>query len=249
MNRFFRHIVFDLDDTLLDTSGSLIPAAARRAIEAMLTVSGQREETGRAPVDVDSWLAKRNEILRRDPRADVWLRLDGDEEIADIGRRAFFTYPVELMPDAALRLTDGATEILNWSRERATLHLVTSGDATTQNKKIERLGIASFFNSIQIVDATYSPAGPLRKRAAFQKIADSNPGAVASEMISIGNRVDTDLGAAKIIGWKTVWIRYGEHANLSPQRPEEIPDFEVPTLKDLLSIWWQQFKLDDQWNV
>ena len=199
--------------------------------------------------NVNSWLAKRNEILRQDPRADVWLRLAGDEEIADIGRRVFFTHPIELLPDAALRPTEGAIEILNWSRERATLHLVTSGDAATQNKKIDRLGISAFFSSVQIVDPTHSPSDPLRKRAAFEKIAASNPGVVASQMLSIGNRVDTDLGAAKLIGWKTVWIRYGEHSNLVPRLPEEIPDFEVATLKDLLSIWWQQFKLDDQWNV
>lgn len=227
----YKHIVFDLDDTLLDTSGSLIPAAARRAIEAMVNASGATE-------NVEAWLSRRNAILRKDPGADIWLRLaGGDDEVADIGRRAFFTHPIELVPHEAMRLTEGAMDILNWSRERATLHLVTSGDDLTQKKKIERLGIASFFDSIQIVDATHSPAGPLRKSEAFKRIADNSPGVSSDCLVSIGNRVDTDLGPAKILGWKTAWVRYGEHAGLTPQRPEEIPDFEVASLGNLLSIW------------
>ena len=231
---FYKHIIFDLDDTLLDTSGSLIPAAARRAVEAMIKAANTNE-------DPRSWLARRIEILQKDPRADVWLRLaKGDDEIADIGRRAFFTHPIELLPAEAMRLTEGALEILEWSRERAVLHLVTSGDDSTQKKKIARLGIAPFFESIVIVDATHSAAGPSRKQEAFKKIAERFPDVTSELYISIGNRVDTDLGAAKILGWKTAWIRYGEHASLLPQRPEEIPDFEVASLANLLSIWRQK---------
>ena len=134
---FYTHIIFDLDDTLLDTSGSLIPAAARRAVDAMIKAASGSENDPRA------WLARRTEILQKDPRADVWLRLaKGDDEIADIGRRAFFTYPIELLPDEAMRLTEGAKEILEWSRERAVLHLVTSGYEITQKKKIARLEVA-----------------------------------------------------------------------------------------------------------
>ena len=245
---FYKHIVFDLDDTLLDTSGSLIPAAARRAIDTM--ISAVHPDSPVTREEQLLWFTKRNEVLRKDPRADVWLHLaGGDEEIADIGRRAFFTHPLDEVPDEAMRMTSGAFEILNWSQTHATLHLVTSGDAATQTKKIERLGIAHYFESIQIVDATNSLGDPTRKKKAFQKIADRFPAIEAAAFLSIGNRVDTDLGAAKILGWKTIWIRYGEHASLTPHKPEEIPDFELATLADLHSIWRQQFGLDDRWKT
>lgn len=231
---FFRHITFDLDDTLLDTSGALIPAAARRAVEAMITASQGRLG------DVQLWLSKRIEILRADPRADVWLQLArGDDEIADVGRRAFFTHPIESLPHEAMRVTPGAFEILDWAQENSTLHLVTSGDRKTQEKKIERLGIARYFESIHFVDPKH--AYGRTKNDAFKEIQSRFPGLSPIEFLSIGNRVDMDLGEAKILGWKTAWIRYGEHASLTPQKNEEIPDYEVASLSDLLSIWRQQF--------
>lgn len=241
---FFRHITFDLDDTLLDTSGALVPTAARRAIAAMTTAM-------KIPHETETWVRRRLEILRADPRADVWLRLaDGDEDIADLGRRAFFTHPIEALPDEALRLTPGAKDILEWAHEHATLHLVTSGDAVTQAKKVARLGISRYFDSIQYVDAKHAMPTKLAgaqgshshaKYLAFQKTQARFPDVHAEQFVSIGNRVDTDLGEAKMLNWKTVWVRYGEHVNLTPQNPYEIPDYEVASLSDLLIIWRQQF--------
>lgn len=231
--KFFSHATFDLDDTLLDTSGALIPAAARRSVQAMLSAVKSGES-------VDTWLARRIEILRANPRADVWLQLaKGDDEIADIGRRSFFTLPFDSLPTDAVRPTPGAFEILKWCAERATLHLVTSGEPVTQKKKIELLGVAPFFETIHYVDPKH--AYGRTKNQAFREIQERHPSLNPSDFVSIGNRVDMDLGEAKVLGWKTAWVHYGEHARLTPQKPEEIPDFEVASLSDLLSIWRQLF--------
>ncbi len=233
---FFRHVIFDLDDTLLDTSGSLIPAAARRAMEAM-----------GAPADkINTLLSQRTEILRTNPRANVWLDLaKGDTEMAERGRRAFLTFPIEKLPPEALRFAPGAEEILQWTRERSKLHLVTSGDRSTQLAKIAFLKIESYFESIHVVESAH---GARAKSEAFTQIGElpASSEAAASEFVSVGNRVDTDLAPAKMLGWKTAWIRYGEHASLTPQNSLEIPDFEVASLSDLLSIWRQR---EHSWKV
>lgn len=242
---FFDHIAFDLDDTLLDTSGGLVPLAAQRACEAMIR-AGLKDREGR-PFTVEELIERRNEIIRMSPRADVWrelARLGGDTEssgferqrdaIAQAGRDDFYRHDVDALPASAIRPQEGAIELLKFAKEHSVLHLVSAGDPEIQNKKIDRLGIRSQFESISIVE---NRAGA--KGRAFQSIEHAHRKNATMRFLSVGNRVDTDLGEAKRLGWSTAWIRSGEHVGIVPQSPEEIPDLEVATPKVLLSIWSQ----------
>ncbi len=238
---FFRHVTFDLDDTLLDTSGGLIPIAARRAMEIIV-----RDKTTDLSVResmIEALMARRTAILREQPRADIWTSLaDGNVALGEAARQIFLRPPLENTPAGAVRLTDGAFELLKWTKANSTLHLVTSGDSTVQTAKINRLGIGDFFETIQIVEARPSPPnGKGPKYEAFLRTSEKYSDVPANGFLSIGNRVDTDLGEAKLLDWRTVWIRHGEHAHLAPAKPFEIPDFEVATPAELLSIWRQQF--------
>ncbi|MDZ4084389.1 MAG: HAD family hydrolase [Bdellovibrionales bacterium] len=239
---FFRHVTFDLDDTLLDTSGGLIPVAARRAMEVI--VRDKTTDLAARESMIEALMLKRSEILRQEPRADIWKRLaGGNSALGEEARQVFLRPPLDNVPATAVRLTDGAIELLKWTKANSTIHLVTSGDPTIQTGKINRLGIGDFFETIQIVEARPSPPnGKGPKYEAFLKTREKYSDIPARSFLSIGNRVDTDLGEAKLLDWRTVWIRHGEHAHLAPAKPSEIPDFEVATPKDLLSIWRQQFQ-------
>jgi len=239
---FFRHVTFDLDDTLLDTSGGLIPIAARRAMEVI--VREKTTDLSEREAMIEALMLKRSEILRQEPRADIWKRLAGDNfALGEEARQVFLRPPLDNVPATAVRFTDGAIELLKWTKANSTIHLVTSGDPVIQTGKINRLGIGDFFESIQIVEARPSPPnGKGPKYEAFLKTREKYSDVPARSFLSIGNRVDTDLGEAKLLDWRTVWIRHGEHSHLAPAKPSEIPDFEVATPKDLLSIWRQQFQ-------
>lgn len=193
---------------------------------------------------IEALMLKRSEILRQEPRADIWKRLaGGNSALGEEARQVFLRPPLDNVPATAVRLTDGAIELLKWTKANSTIHLVTSGDPTIQTGKINRLGIGDFFETIQIVEARPSPPnGKGPKYEAFLKTREKYSDIPARSFLSIGNRVDTDLGEAKLLDWRTVWIRHGEHAHLAPAKPSEIPDFEVATPKDLLSIWRQQFQ-------
>lgn len=243
--KFYEHVVFDLDDTLLDTSGGLIPAAARRACGAMLDAG--------LPGTVDAALQLRLKLLNENPRATVWISIakalapkdmahSKVEAWAEIGQRSFFTHPIEKLPPGTLRLATGAADALHFARHAgfAKLHLVTSGDENTQRKKLEHLGLAESFDSTHFVAAKEGA-----KHVAFKSIAERFRDVPPAAFLSIGNRVDTDLGEAKLLGWRTAWVRYGEHASLVPQKACEIPDFEVPAIGDLLAIWRQQFQIQE----
>lgn len=239
---FFRHVTFDLDDTLLDTSGGLIPIAARRAMEIL--IRGKTEDRDKKEALIESLILRRSEILRREPRADLWKNLaDGDSVLGEEARQVFLRPPLQDVAENAVRLTDGALELLKWTKARSVIHLVTSGDPSIQSEKIRRLAIGDFFETIQIVEARPSPAnGKGPKYEAFSRTRELYSDVLATRFLSIGNRVDTDLGEAKLLNWRTVWIRHGEHAHLAPAKPSEIPDFEVATPADLLSIWQQQYQ-------
>jgi putative hydrolase of the HAD superfamily len=239
---FFRHVTFDLDDTLLDTSGGLIPIAARRAMEVI--VREKIADLGVREAMIEALMIRRTSILREQPRADIWTSLaDGNVELGEAARQIFLRPPLENIPAGTVRPTDGAFELLKWTKANSTLHLVTSGDSTIQTEKINRLGIGDFFETMQIVEARPSPPnGKGPKYEAFLRTREKYSDVPAKDFLSIGNRVDTDLGEAKLLDWRTVWIRHGEHSHLAPAKPSEIPDFEVATPSELLSIWRQQFQ-------
>lgn len=242
--KFFDHVTFDLDDTLLDTSGGLIPIAARRALDHLVRKLNPDASSAEREALVETLVGKRNEILRKEPRANPWVALAGGRaDLAESARQIFLRPPLAELPPTSIRPTPGALELLAWSASRANVHLVTSGDPHVQNRKIDILDVRKYFKSIYIVEAQPSPPdGKGPKYKAFSEILARYPEIPGSHFLSIGNRVDTDLGEAKLLDWRTVWVRFGEHAALSPKKPSEIPDFEVATPHDLLAIWRQQFQ-------
>ncbi len=234
MKPLFEHIVFDLDDTLLDTSGTLVPIAVRRACLAMIDAG--------LPMTIDDALLRRAELLRHNPRVDTWTELaqaapePQRARIAEAGSSAFYRYNVDELPASAFRPQEGALELLQFASQRSKLHLVSAGDEQTQRKKIERLEIEKFFSSIHLVQP-----GPGNKHRAFAEIAEKFRTSPDERFVSVGNRVDTDLGEAKTLGWSTVWIRAGEHVSIQPLTSQEIPDFEAGSPMVLLRLWEQQF--------
>lgn len=241
---FFEHVTFDLDDTLLDTSGGLIPTAARRALDHLVRKLHPEASSLERESLIETLLRKRSDLLRNEPRVNPWFALaNGDAELAEACRQIFLRPPLEELPPDSIRPTPGAMELLAWAASRAHVHLVTSGDPVVQNRKIDALDIRKYFRTVQVVEALPSPPdGKGPKYHAFLKIRSGYPETIGPRFLSIGNRVDTDLGEAKLLDWRTVWVRFGEHASLAPKKPSEIPDFEVSTPQDLLAIWRDQFQ-------
>lgn len=163
----FKWIIFDLDDTLLNTTDLLIPIAGTPAFE---------------------------ERIRQ---------------------------PLPLMPGALENLTD--------LKKRYSLALLTQGRVEAQTQKVKSLRIETYFQQIYFAD-------PLQQRPKsyyfHQMLRDHrvNP----SEVLSIGNRRSTDIREAKKVGMKTCLFKYGEHMSEPIECPEDIPDMEVSSHKELI---------------
>jgi 2-haloacid dehalogenase len=231
--RKLEHLVFDLDDTLLDTSRQLMPRAVREAVEAMITVGlktdfeaarlawkefSQRQSAPSDQQDVFTYLIERFGVNSSALPTVVAKR----------GYSAFYNRKVE----SDIALFPGAREMLIELSQRYPLYLVTAGTKTTQEEKIEILKIAEYFKSISHVD----PSQGQRKSEAFAAIHSRGDGhnPSPSSYLSIGNRIDSDIADAKRLGWTTCWVCYGEHTAMVPSNAFETPDFIIDNIIDLV---------------
>lgn len=223
----FEHLVFDLDDTLLDTYRCLIPPATRESFEAMIRVG--------LDADLATCLKERENFIHSHSRQSLYqhlihrfgVRTGADPaQIADAGYDAFHNRSVE--PD--IELLPGALEVLRALKPHYSLHLVTAGHCPTQNEKIRILNISHFFASVTCVD----PKKNESKQNAFLRIM-TQTGTPPERHLSIGNRLDTDIAEAKRVGWRTCWLKYGEYAHMQPLDELELADFEITGLTELIA--------------
>ena len=223
--RPFGQLIFDLDDTLLDTNHQLVPRASQEAMTEMIR-SG-------LDADLQSCSAAWEEHGRYHARRDVFnhlvstfgVRTGSDAEaVARRGFHAFYNRKVEI----DISLIPGVRELLLELSLGYRLFLVTSGAKATQAEKIRILNIRDFFVSIQIVDPSHGET----KGEAFLQIMRAT-GDEPERYLSIGNRIDTDIAEARALGWRGCWVRYGEHACLVPKDDLETPDFIISSIAEL----------------
>ena len=220
----YKSIAFDLDDTLLDTSGILVPDAARRACEALRAAG------------VNCSLSECLEI--RQTMAQDYSH----QEIFSFINEKFGTkadpIPVERAlekfynPDVPenLPLLPGSNENLEKLKKNYSLFLVTMGAYESQVKKIRSLNIEHHFQKIYILN---NFAGE-KKETAFRDILKLR-GHGPEQLLSIGNRLSSEIRDAKRIGAKTCYFAYGEHVGETPQYPEDHPDFTIFHHRDLIN--------------
>lgn len=58
----------------------------------------------------------------------------------------------------------------------------------------------------------------------------------ASEAVMVGDRLDNDIFPAKRLGMKTIWIKQGFGGLQKPKSAEYVPDAEITSLGELLTI-------------
>ncbi|CAM2068544.1 HAD family hydrolase [Sulfidibacter corallicola] len=226
----FDLIVFDLDDTLLDTWGQLVRPAAREACVAMIEagLDGGLEDVIRV----------RERLFRDDPRGDLYGRLarhfgirDANrhraETVSRAGSRAYFDREVE----PHIRPFEGVVALLTECHRRFELHLVTSGTPSTQRRKVEILEFEAFFQEIHFVN---SPEGET-KRDRLAAILERS--AVRPERaFCVGDRPDREIRDGNQLGMTTCRVHYGEFQHLTPLHPLEHADHVVDHVCEIRPI-------------
>jgi len=226
INKRFKAVIFDLDDTLFDTWSSCYPAAARESCEAMV-----REGLN---CTSDQCVKERENFFKTMPRSDVFQHIvshfgvnggRSSDAVAALGKKAFHARQVE----KNIRLFSGVKETLAELQGTYMVFLVTSGDPTTQKQKVEILRIREFFTHIYYVNTLLKQ----RKSSAFMEIlehTDMNP----RNVLCVGDRRDREIAEGKRLGFVTCLVRRTHQSVIRPDFPEEVPDFEIDRISELI---------------
>ena len=217
-----RAIVFDLDDTLLDTYGSLLPAANREAAEALVAAGLD------APLDVVERLRWRARTKVGVDGVDRWVC---DElgfpcsHCADAGKAAFFQRARRLRREQ-LRPTPGARALLRRLRHAYALYLLTWGDPRTQRSKVRMMGIERSFDEVVVVDnQRHSDKQEVLRALLWRHRLDP------AEVLVVGDSWRQEILAGIRLGARTCWVSK-RHGGRPPWPPASI-DAVVDDVRDL----------------
>ena len=209
-------IAFDLDDTLMDTSGILIPKASSHAfnilIKAGLTLSLSECEE------------KRLEIIKTLSHKEVFLHLAqhfGNSKTVEAVQDAIQAFYEPDLPKH-LTLLPGALENINYLYPKYKLYLVTAGTESKQLEKADALGVVAKFRSIYVINSLKKE----RKIDAFGDIIKRDH-ILAAELLCVGNSLLSEIADALKIGAKACYFEFGEKRGSISILDSEKPHYHI----------------------
>lgn len=220
-----RSIAFDLDDTLLNTTGLLVPQASQAAFQILID-AGLR-------LDLQSCEEQRLSLIRTISHKDVFKKLaqeygnSATQSAVELANKAFY-HP--RLPEN-LDLLPGALENLNILSKKYSLYLVTAGFQEAQAAKVKSLGIAHYFKKVFVVNSMISE----KKYTAFKSILESE-NIKPEELLCIGNSLSSEIKDARRIGAWACYFEFGEDRGAVPTEPEFQPHFHIKSHKELLAV-------------
>ncbi|MAG73718.1 hypothetical protein CL620_05340 [archaeon] len=212
-------IIFDVDDTLIDTWNYSMQPQLKRGLNAMVDAGLQVDDVNAAFREVS---ALNDTTANATETYSQFVGNKGaDTTFVQIAMDAYNT-PIESI---AIPFLDGAKEVVETLSKTHSLALVTHGVEATQQRKIDNVELdRSLFVSI-IVSKKYD------KKEHYQKIMGET-GFAADKIVVIGDKFKSDLLPAKELGMHTVHMKWGRgkvEKNVSPE-------FSISHLRELLPI-------------
>jgi putative hydrolase of the HAD superfamily len=224
-------LLLDLDDTLLDYSGGVDLCWEHACVTAAPAVEQARLLEVLA--DTRRWFWS-DPVRHRRERVDMlraWTRIAAaalERCGGDPGLAAALAEAYAARRRAVMRLFPDALDLLERLRARdVPLGLVTNGDAGQQRDKIERYGLARFFDVI-VVEGEFGAGKPdeLVYRAALDGL-DVPP----TDAWMVGDHLEFDVAGPQRLGVQGVWLDR-EGAGLPPDSPVQ-PARIIRSLQEL----------------
>jgi len=215
-------IIFDLDDTLIDTSGCITPVQLTNALEKLNSLGVVFPDLDKS---VDSLLRLNETAPSARHAVEEFFEISGiDSKFLDMTLRSVYEeFPSSLQVDAH----DMAIEVLVALSETHKLALVTIGKEELQLLKLKKAGIHSEIFSKIIVTQEKN------KKIHYNSIV-AELEMDSSEVVVCGDRIPIDLTPAKELGFKTVHMRSGRGLHCKGDKNDV--DFTISHLSEILQI-------------
>ncbi len=235
MDRPYKDLFLDFDDTLYDTHGNANIALGEIYDEFGLHRYFNRMEDFLVPywqVNVDLWTQYAAGQITRDV-----LILERFRRPLSKGR-GLENVGVDLCMRISDRFLDlcadkpgvvpGAHEVMDYLKGRGyRLHMCSNGFHEVQYRKLRACGMLDYFENIVLSE----DAGANKPSAIYFDYALRTTGAQRETTLMVGDNFQTDILGAKQAGLDTMWFNPGG-AN---KAPEEVT-FEIHELKEMMTI-------------
>ena len=212
-------IIFDLDDTLLDTSGFITPFKMKECLKRLI-------EDGAKVSDFDqaySELLALNNASYRSKDAVLFL---ASKLGCTSPARALAELTSPLPSGFAIPTTPHAKDVLSYFSPKYLLAIVTGGSPSFQLEKMEKAGLdTSIFSKIAIPEDSV-------KKPFYEEIAKEF--SIKPDKIWVcGDRVEMDLAPARELGFKTIHMKWGRGKTT---KSADWIDYSISSLSELKGI-------------
>jgi len=231
----YRHIFFDLDHTLWDYDANAIETLEdlyeRFELSGLGIVSKEKFTSTFLEVNDSLWeqynVGAIDKFFLRNERfrlvfeaADAVMKLVSNELLKSVNEKYLAESPQRK------KLIAGAQEILEYLSNSYAMHLITNGFEEIQFIKIEKAGIAGYFDKI----ITSEKAGFKKPFPGIFTYALKHTGALVSDSIMIGDNLSTDIKGARDFGMDHVFF------NPHLQNHQIHATYEINDLRELKNI-------------
>lgn len=226
----YKHIFFDLDETLWDFRSNSQETLTEVFGLYRLEEKGIEEQTFYNHYYYHNniyWeLFRKGAIGREVLRVERFIKTLQEFNVADdtLAQNMSGSY-LQILPTKT-KLHDDAIEVLTYLQLKYSLHIITNGFEEVQFMKLRHSGLAPFFKYV----ITSEMAGSQKPNRAIFKYAFDITNACAFNSIFIGDSLEADMQGAKSVGM--------DHVLFNPEKVShnEQVTYEVTALRELKSF-------------
>ncbi|WP_340202198.1 YjjG family noncanonical pyrimidine nucleotidase [Ascidiimonas sp. W6] len=202
MKNTITDIFFDLDHTLWDFEKNSALTFETIFEEQNIQIALDEFLEVYVPLNFKYWKMYREEKISKSQLRYSRLKVSfdtlnfdvEDDLINDLSKRY-----IEVLPEQN-NLFVNTVDILNYLRERYTLHIITNGFEEIQEKKLQNSAIRSFFQNV----VNSEMVGVKKPNPRIFEFALNKAGVSAVKSVMVGDSLEADILGAKNVGMQTI---------------------------------------------